>query len=133
MESSTGRGRTESETSDGKKVDGRRRSSLADQAVELAHELKEKVVGPSKGEKAKKMLTKQESQEKFTGLVELMYECNTAEHERKVYPAVKEEDMLAVAAEEFEKFKAEQAAKAGETPSSPSKTTYHHISEVFSH
>jgi len=133
MEASTGRGRTESECSEGRRINGqRRKSSLADQALELAHEFKEKVVGPSKVNK--KTLQKQESQEKFTGLVELMYESNTKDGEKKVYAPVKEEDMLAVAAEEFERFKNQQAPKSIEiaTGTSP-KGNYVHISEIYSH
>uniref|UniRef100_A0A914W125 Uncharacterized protein n=2 Tax=Plectus sambesii TaxID=2011161 RepID=A0A914W125_9BILA len=130
METSTTRGRTISENSEGKRIDGRRRSSLADQAIELAHELKDKVVGPSKNRK--KSLMKQESQEKFNGLVELMYEANAQDADKKVYPVVKEEDMLAVAAEEFEKFKSQQGV-AAPTGTSPPKVHYHHISEIYSH
>jgi len=133
MEMETNRGRTDSETSDGKKIDGqRRRSSLADQAIDLAHELKEKVVGPSKEKAMRNKLTKQESQEKFTGLVEMMYEANAKDTEKKVYAPVKEEDMLAVAAEEFERFKKEQGVKIVEG-SSPPKGNYHPISEIYSH
>jgi len=133
METAAARGRTESETSEGRKVDGqRRRSSLADQAIDLAHELKEKMIGPSKETAKKKMLVKQESQEKFTGLVEMMYECNAKDTEKKVYAPVKEEDMLAVAAEEFERFKKQQGVNIP-TGASPPKGNYAHISEICSH
>jgi len=123
------RPRTESENSGGKGGERRRRSSLADKTIDLANEVKEKLVGPSKAAQQRK-LTKQESQEKFTGLVELMYESNSKEE--RVYAPVKEEDMLAVAAEEFEKFKREQAAaKPAEKPAN--KEVYHQISEIYSH
>jgi len=125
MAEAQGQPRRESENSGGVVGERRRRSSLAD----LMSGVKEKLVGPSQKVAQQKKLIKQESEEKFKGLVELMYECNSKEE--GVYEPVKEEDMLAVAAEEYEKFKRERGAKLAENSSN--KKIYQQVSEIYSH